>query len=136
VLVEKHLDGPELTVGVLEGKALPLIEIRPVLPFYNYEAKYRRDDTQYVFEPDVDPETYSLTQEIAVRAFRTLGCRDYGRVDFVADRDEGVHLLEVNTIPGFTSHSLLPKAAAKVGIGFDQLVGRLLGLAYQRKTAT
>lgn len=135
VLVEKQLHGPELTVGILEGEALPVIEIRPVLPFYDYEAKYRRDDTRYVFEPDIHPDTYSLTQRLAVAAFQALGCRDYGRVDLVADRNEGVHLLEINTIPGFTSHSLLPKAAAQVGIGFDQLVGRLLRIACQRKTS-
>ena len=70
---------------------------------------------------------------LALKAFGALGCRDYGRVDFVADRTAGPHLLEVNTIPGFTSHSLLPKAAAKVGISFDQLVGRLLTLARERK---
>lgn len=136
VLVEKRLHGPELTVGVLESQALPVIEIRPALPFYDYQAKYRRDDTQYIFDPDVDSDTYCSAQDMALRAFQTLGCRDYGRVDLIADRQDGVHILEINTIPGFTDHSLLPKAAAKVGIGFDELVGRLLKLAYQRSTAT
>jgi D-alanine-D-alanine ligase len=135
VLVEKQLDGPELTVGILEDEALPVIEIRPVLAFYNYEAKYGRDDTQYLFEPDVDPDTYGFVQQTAIRAFRALGCRDYGRVDFICDRNDGAHLLEVNTIPGFTDHSLLPKAAARVGIGFDELVGRLLKLAHERGRA-
>ena len=135
VLVEKQLIGPELTVGILDNQALPVIEIRPKLGFYNYEAKYQRDDTQYLFEPDVDRDTYSLLQETAIEAFQALGCRDYARVDFIVDREDGLQLLEINTIPGFTDHSLLPKAAAKSGIGFDELVARLLRLAHQRKTA-
>ncbi len=135
VLVEKGLDGPELTVGVLEDRALPVIEIRPAIAFYDFEAKYRRDDTQIVFEPNIDSPTYSLAQEMAIRAFRALGCRDFSRVDFICDRREGLHLLEINTIPGFTDHSLLPKAAAKVGVGFDELVGRLLRMAHQRDPA-
>jgi D-alanine-D-alanine ligase len=132
VLVEKQLAGPELTVGVLEGEALPVIEIRPALPFYDYEAKYDRDDTEYLFDPNIDAATYSLAQQLAVKAFDALGCRDYGRIDFIADRTAGPHLLEINTIPGFTSHSLLPKAAARVGIDFDHLVARLLTLARER----
>ena len=132
VLVEKRLLGPELTVGIVAGEALPVIEIRPALAFYNYEAKYYRDDTQYLFDADVDSSTYSLAQETAIKAFQALGCRDYGRVDFIVDRQDGVQILEINTIPGFTDHSLLPKAAAKVGIGFDELVARLLNLAVER----
>ena len=133
VLVERQLQGPELTVGILDAEALPVIEIRPALAFYNYEAKYDRDDTQYVFDPNIDSTTYRLAQEIAVKAFQALGCRDYGRVDFIVDREAGLQLLEINTIPGFTDHSLLPKAAAEVGIGFDELVARLLALAVERK---
>ena len=135
VLVEKGLDGPELTVGVLAEEALPVIEIRPAIAFYDFEAKYRRDDTQIVFEPNIDSPTYSLVQEMAVKAFQALGCRDFSRVDFIYDRREGLHLLEINTIPGFTDHSLLPKAAARVGIEFDELVGRLLTMAHQRGAA-
>lgn len=136
VLVEKRLTGPELTVGILEDRALPVIEIKPTLGFYDFEAKYERNDTEYLFEPGIDAETYSLVQETALGAFRALGCRDYGRVDFIVDRQDGVQLLEINTIPGFTDHSLLPKAAEKVGIGFDELVAQLLGLAHRRKTET
>ncbi|NUQ63449.1 MAG: D-alanine--D-alanine ligase [Pirellulales bacterium] len=133
VLVEQQLHGPELTVGVLESRALPVIEIRPNSAFYNYEAKYRRDDTQYLFEPAIDERTYALAQKLAVEAFQALGCRDYGRVDFIADRESGLHLLEINTIPGFTDHSLLPKAAARAGIAFDDLVRRLVNMAHRRK---
>lgn len=135
VLVERQLTGPELTVGFLEDRALPVIEIKPTLGVYDYEAKYHRDDTQYLFEPGIDEDTYSLVQETAVKAFLALGCRDYGRVDFIVDEQRGVQLLEVNTIPGFTDHSLLPKAAAEVGIEFDDLVARLLEMARQRNAA-
>ena len=134
VLIEKRLTGPELTVGILEDRALPVIEIKPAPGFYDFEAKYRRDDTQYLLEPGIDAETYSLVQETAIKAFQAVGCRDYGRVDFIVDRQDGAQLLEINTIPGFTDHSLLPKAAAKVGIEFDELVAQLLRLAHQRKT--
>ena len=133
ILVEKQLDGPELTVGVLEAEALPIIEIRSAIKFYDYEAKYQRDDTEYVFDLDVDTNTYSSIQRTAAAAFEAIGCRDYGRVDCILDRKDGVQLLELNTIPGFTDHSLLPKAAAKIGIGFDALVGRLLTLALERR---
>ena len=136
VLVEKYLDGPELTVGVLEDRALPVIEIRPAIAFFDFEAKYHRADTQILFEPDIDSTTYSAAQETAIRAFRALGCRDFSRVDFIADRRAGLHLLEINTIPGFTDHSLLPKAAARVGVPFDELVGRLLAMAHRRGEAT
>ena len=132
ILVESHLQGPELTVGILEGEALPVIEIRSAVKFYDYEAKYRRDDTEYVLEPDIDAATYSAVRRMAARAFEAIGCRDYGRVDFIVDRDAGAQLLEINTIPGFTSHSLLPKAAEMVGVEFDQLVGRLLKMASAR----
>jgi D-alanine-D-alanine ligase len=135
VLLEKRLTGPELTVGILEDVALPVIEIKPSLPFYNYEAKYDRDDTRYLFDTDIDRETCELAQGVAIKAFQSLGCRDYARVDCIVDREDGLQLLEINTIPGFTSHSLLPKAAARVGIGFDELVGRLLRSAYARSNA-
>ena len=133
ILVERHLQGPELTVGILEDEALPVIEIRSAVKFYDYEAKFRRNDTQYVLEPEIDAQTYSLVGKTAATAFRAIGCRDYGRVDFIVDRNEGAQLLEINTIPGFTSHSLLPKAAAMVGVEFDQLVGRLLKMAWGRR---
>ncbi len=135
VLVERRLEGPELTVGILEDRALPVIEIRPALPFYDYEAKYSREDTQYLSDPEIGQVTYALAQETALGAFKALGCRDYGRVDFIVDHKEGLQILEINTIPGFTNHSLLPKAVARIGIGFDDLVARLLKLAHRRVRA-
>lgn len=133
VLVEKLLVGPELTVGILGDVPLPVIQIKPAIGFYDYEAKYNRDDTAYLFEPEIDGKTYRLVQDLAIRAFHALGCRDYGRVDLIMDENTGPQLLEINTIPGFTAHSLLPKAAEKAGIGFDLLVDRLLQMALNRK---
>jgi D-alanine-D-alanine ligase len=132
-IVERRVFGPELTIGILGDMSLPIIQIRPAEGFYNYAAKYERDDTAYLFEPDVDQATYGAVQELAQRAFRALGCRDYARVDLMVDQHEGPQLLEINTIPGFTDHSLLPKAAAEAGMSFDVLVAALLDMALRRR---
>ncbi|MBN1590200.1 MAG: D-alanine--D-alanine ligase [Pirellulales bacterium] len=129
VVIERRLVGRELTVGILGQQVLPIVEVLPAEGFYDFEAKYRRDDTRYVVEPDIDRATYQQIQELGVAAYRLLGCRHYGRVDLMLDEHDGPQLLEINTVPGFTEHSLLPKAAAHVGIGFDELIERLLGLA-------
>ena len=133
VLVEQQLLGKELTVGILEHEALPIVEIRTAVEFYDYQAKYARDDTHYLFDVDLPEHVYRDVQQTALRAFQALGCRDYSRVDLIVDRRLGPQLLEVNTIPGFTDHSLLPKAAQRAGIPFDALVARLLSLAIRRK---
>lgn len=132
VLVEKALTGPELTVGILGDRALPIIQVKPAEGFYDYDAKYKRDNTSYLFDLDVDPVTCDRVQEIAISAFRVLGCRDLSRVDVIVDRVAGPQLLEINTIPGFTDHSLLPKAAARLGIDFDRLVAILVAMAAKR----
>ncbi|HBO44456.1 MAG TPA: D-alanine--D-alanine ligase [Planctomycetaceae bacterium] len=128
ILVEKRLTGREVTVGILGDRVLPIVEVRPAKGFYDFEAKYRRNDTEYIVEPDLDQTTVRQLQALALRAYRVLGCRHYGRVDLILDASAGPQLLEINTVPGFTQHSLLPKAAARVGIGFDALVGTLLAL--------
>lgn len=129
IVVEKRLVGRELTVGILGSRVLPLVEVQPTNAFYDFEAKYLRDDTRYIVDPPMDAATRERIQDLAMTAYRLLGCRHYGRVDVILDRRDGPQLLEINTIPGFTPHSLLPKAAAHVGIPFDQLVQRLLELA-------
>jgi D-alanine-D-alanine ligase len=136
VLVEPRLEGKEVTVGIVADEALPIVEIRTAVEFYDYEAKYARNDTQYVFDVDLAEHAYRDVQTIALRAFQALGCRDYARVDLIVDDRRGPQLLEVNTIPGFTDHSLLPKAAERVGMTFDALVARLLELAVRRQAAT
>ncbi len=133
VLIERRLAGPELTVGILGDAALPVIQVKPAATFYDYEAKYHRDDTVYLFKPEIDRGTYQRAQAVALDAFHALGCRDYGRVDLIVDETTGLQLLEINTIPGFTGHSLFPKAAARAGIAFGDLVDRLVRMALQRK---
>jgi len=133
VLVEQFVTGKELTVGILGGpdgeEALPPIEIVPATTYYDYEAKYTRDDTEYRFEIDLSPEALGRVKEIAVGAHRALGCRHLSRVDLIVDSQDKPWLLEVNTLPGFTSHSLVPKAAARAGIGLAALLDRLARLA-------
>ena len=131
-MVEAFVAGREMTVGVLDGRPLPVIEIRPARAFYDYFAKYQDDATQYIVNPEMSPEARRLLAESALAAWRALGCRDMSRVDFILDGEGRAHVLEVNTIPGFTSHSLLPKAAAAVGIGFDQLCDALVRMAWRR----
>jgi D-alanine-D-alanine ligase len=133
VLVERRLVGPELTVGILGDTPLPVIQVKPANEFFDYDAKYIRDDTIHSFKLDVDEETRESVQKLAMRAFRTLGCRGFGRVDIIVDESAGPQILELNTIPGFTGHSLLPKAAAQAGIGFDQLVDELVQMALRNE---
>jgi len=132
VIVERRLEGPEVTVGVLGHDPLPVIQVRPAAGFYDFAAKYERNDTAYLLDPDLDRATCQAVQQLAVRAFDVLGCRDLARIDLIVDRRAGPQLLEINTLPGFTDHSLLPKAAAHVGIPFGRLVEMLLEMAWAR----
>jgi len=133
VMVEHRLDGPELTVGLLGRAPLPVIKVRPAAGVYDYAAKYQRSDTDYLLDPGLDPATYQAVQQLAVKAFDALGCRDLARIDLILDRRAGPQLLEINTLPGFTDHSLLPKAAAHAGIPFERLVEMLLEMAWARR---
>lgn len=128
-LVERFIEGDEVTVGILEGRPLPPIAIRPKAAFYDYHAKYHDDRTEYLFDAGLSADALSALQAGSLRLFRDLGCRHMARVDWMVDRAQRPWLLEVNTIPGFTSHSLLPKAAAHAGVSFEQLVDRLVRLA-------
>jgi D-alanine-D-alanine ligase len=110
-----------------------VIQVRPATGFYDFHAKYQRNDTAYLLDPEIDDVTYRAVQALAVKAFEALGCRDCARVDFIVDEHVGPQLLEINTIPGFTDHSLLPKAAAHAGIGFARLVEMLLEMAWARR---
>lgn len=133
-LIECCIEGPELTVGILDGEALPVCQIRTRREFYNYQAKYLDNDTEYLFDMDLPATLLRRVQELSRRAFEVLGCRDFGRVDWMVDASTGEpFFLEVNSIPGFTSHSLLPKAAARIGISFDDLCQRIIDLTMARK---
>jgi D-alanine-D-alanine ligase len=129
VLAEQYIDGPEYTVAVLGGQALPAIRLETDNAFYDYEAKYLSDDTRYLCPCGLDTREEREMADLAVRAFDSLGCSVWGRVDLMRDRNGRFYVLEVNTIPGMTSHSLVPMAAAAAGMDIDALVGRILALS-------
>lgn len=129
-IVERYIAGTELQVGILDNAVLGSIEVRPRETFYDYQAKYKRDDTQYLIPPTIDPELVSRGEALSLRAYQILGCSGYGRVDLRIDEEDGVpFVLEVNTLPGMTGHSLLPKIAAHAGIDYSTLCERILALA-------
>ncbi len=128
VLVEEWIEGPEFTVSLLQDRALPAIGLSASTEhvFYDYEAKYLADDTRYRIPCGLSPEDEVRLQQLALDAFRVVGCRTWGRVDVMQDRDGKFWLLEVNTVPGMTDHSLVPMAARAAGISFEELVVRIL----------
>jgi D-alanine-D-alanine ligase len=117
--------GDELTVGVLGDVALPSIRIVPKQGWYDYQAKYLADDTRYLC-PGLEGAEEQAIRALALDAFRAAGCTGWGRVDVKRDRAGRLHLLEENTAPGMTSHSLVPKAARQVGVEFEELCWRIL----------
>ncbi|WAH54069.1 D-alanine--D-alanine ligase [Pseudescherichia vulneris] len=129
VLVEKWLSGPEFTVAVLGEEILPSIRIQPAGTFYDYEAKYLSDETQYFCPSGLEAEREAQLRDLVLKAWTVLGCRGWGRIDAMQDRDGHFYLLEANTSPGMTSHSLVPMAARQAGLSFSQLVVRILELA-------
>ena len=129
VLVEAFLSGPEYTVAVIGDDILPSIRIQVVSEFYDYEAKYFSDDTEYFCPSGLSAEQEAELREIVLKAWRSLGCSGWGRVDLMMGGDGQFYLLEVNTSPGMTSHSLVPMAAKQAGMSFSQLVARILELA-------
>lgn len=129
VLIEKWLSGPEYTVAILGDEILPSIRIQPAGTFYDYEAKYLSDETQYFCPSGLIEQREQELQALVLQAWRVLGCSGWGRVDVMLDGDGQFYLLEVNTSPGMTSHSLVPMAARQAGMSFSQLVVRILALA-------
>lgn len=135
-LVEELIDGPELTVGILEGQALPVVEIAPKEGWFDYERKYTKGTTEYFVPARISPELTARVQEIALETARLTGCTTSCRVDVMAGGAKGPRVLELNTIPGMTDTSLLPMAAAAVGVDFPTLCERLLLSARLRNGAT
>lgn len=129
VLIEEWLSGPEYTVAILGEEILPSIRIQPSGTFYDYEAKYLSDETQYFCPSGLIEQREQELQALVLQAWQVLGCSGWGRVDVMLDSDGQFYLLEVNTSPGMTSHSLVPMAAREAGMTFSQLVVRILALA-------
>lgn len=132
ILAEKFMSGGEYTCGVIQRQALPTIRIIPAAEFYDFAAKYERDDTVYLCPSDLNEQDEQLMRQLTVRAFEAIGGGDkFGRVDFLKDANGKIYILEANTLPGMTSHSLIPKAAQQQGIDFAELCIRILKTAYE-----
>jgi D-alanine-D-alanine ligase len=130
VIAERFVAGMELTAGILGVQPLPLIRLETPREFYDYEAKYFADDTRYICPCGLPAEKEQAIQQAALEAFGVLGCSGWGRVDAMLDPDGNLYLLEVNTIPGMTDHSLVPMAARAAGITFEELCVRVLETAH------
>src|SRR5262249_26958644 len=127
VVVERHIDGRDLAVSILDDEALPVVEAVPHdEDFYEYESRYEIGRTDFVCPADLDAAMTQRVQELALSVHRLLGCRLLSRVDLMLDAEGEPWVLEVNTVPGMTDTSLLPQAADAAGIGFDELVSRIL----------
>jgi len=130
VIAEKFIDGPELTGAILGERVLPLIRIETPREFYDYQAKYFADDTRYLIPSGLPKKKENQLQALCLKAFHALGCQGWGRVDLMLDRRGRPYLLEVNTSPGMTGHSLVPMAARAVGLSYADLCVRILELAH------
>ena len=126
VIAEKFVDGPELTVGILGEQVLPIIRIETPREFYDYEAKYIADDTRYLIPSGLPKAKEAQLQALCLKAFQALGCTGWGRVDLMLSRQGRPYLLEINTSPGMTDHSLVPMAARAVGISYEDLCVKIL----------
>lgn len=132
ILIEEYLKGREITVGILNNMPLPVIEIKPKRKFFDYQAKYKPGMANYIVPAIIKKEISQRVKQHALLAHRFLGCEGFSRVDMIL-KDSQPYILEVNTIPGLTQTSLLPRAAKVIGLSFNQLCLHLLELAYEKK---
>jgi D-alanine-D-alanine ligase len=126
VIVESSIIGSEYSVPIIHNRPFPIIEIRTKTDFYDYDAKYIRDDTEFICPADVSTDVVESINIECVEAFNAIGCDGWGRVDFIIDKKNKIHIIEINTVPGMTNHSLVPMSASKIGIEFDDLVIMIL----------
>ncbi len=126
ILVEDFIKGKEITVAVLDGLPLPIIEISPKSGFYDYHSKYTKGETEYIIPARLPRETYLAAQEMSLKAYQALGCAGCVRVDLMTDEEDRPYVIDVNTMPGMTETSLVPKAAGYAGIAFEDLAERIL----------
>lgn len=136
VMAEKYIKGGEFTVSILGTEVLPAIELRTHHPFYDYDAKYIANDTQYLCPAPLDEQTTQALQALSMNAFTSLGCTGWGRVDLMRDQQGKFWLLEVNTVPGMTDHSLVPMAAKARGIAFNELLLHILAVSSLQEGGT
>lgn len=129
IIVQEFITGKEVTVGILNGKALPALEIAPKSGFYDYSSKYTKGATEYILPARISPKVAQKIQDWSVAVFDALDCSGTARCDYIVGDDDRAFFLEINTIPGMTELSLVPKAAAHIGIDFDHLVSEILNAA-------
>ncbi len=134
-MIEEYIQGREMTISILLGQALPIIEIKSKTGFYDYHAKYVDEQTQFLFDTIDDPALIEEVETAAIRCFNILGLRHFARVDFILSGNGTVYALEANSIPGLTNHSLLPKAAARVGLSMSDLCRKIIEATSGAKTA-
>lgn len=132
VLIEQFIEGVEVHIGILGDRVIGGVEVRPSQEFYNYESKYTSGLTDYIIPPEIEKGVLERTKEMALTAHRTLGCSGASRVDFRINRDGAPYILEVNTLPGMTTTSLLPKIAAHAGINFKDLIEEMIRIAVKK----
>ncbi len=129
IILEEFIPGREITVGILKDRAFPIVEIIPTHDVFDYECKYQRGMSRYICPADISPSVTEKIQDAAMDIFTALGCRHYARVDFRLKTDDRFYLLEVNTLPGFTETSLLPKSAEKAGLSYKELIESIINTA-------
>lgn len=133
VIAERWIQGEEYTVAVLDGEALPPIRLKTPREFYDFEAKYQSNSTEYLCPCGLDQQSEQQMQQLALRAFDGLGMSGWGRIDFMRDGAGEFYLLEANGVPGMTDHSLVPMAARQAGLSFDDLVWRILETSFREQ---
>ena len=125
-MIEKKISSDEYTAAILNDRVLPIIKIIPSNDFYDFDAKYKSEETKFLF-PELTSEMVSIINDQVMKSFNALGCKTWARVDFFIN-DNSVILLEINTIPGMTDHSLVPKAAREYGMSYYQLILEIMGI--------
>jgi D-alanine-D-alanine ligase len=126
VIVESFVVGNEYTLPIIHNKPFPIVEIKSKTEFYDYEAKYLRGDTEFICPADIALPLVEDINKLCINAFNAIGCDGWGRVDFIIDKNKKIHIIEINTVPGMTSHSLVPMSARYAGVEFDDLVMMIL----------
>lgn len=132
VLMEERIIGRELTVGILDGEVLPTVEVCPKSGVYNYESKYTKGRTEYFCPAQIDEASRKRAADLALKTFRAVGAKDYARIDMILDRNGDCWVLEINTLPGMSETSLLPKAAAATGLNYSNLCCKILEMALRK----